>query len=200
MTPTEDPGQRDLVRRAVAGDPAATEALMAHYRPQLVRYCRARLGQFGGTYTTADDVAQETCIGVLRALPTYRDVGKPFAALVFTIASHKVADAKRAAMRFPYPIDTPPDHPDPDASPEQHALDAEHRAERAALARRVEDLLELLPATHREIITLRISVGLPADQVGSILGMSATAVRTAQSRAVARLREVFASHSNEVAA
>jgi len=65
----------------------------------VVRYCRARLGRITGQYQVADDVAQEVCIAVLSALPRYRDMGRPFASFVFGIASHKVADAVRAAAR-----------------------------------------------------------------------------------------------------
>jgi RNA polymerase sigma-70 factor (ECF subfamily) len=39
----------ELVRRAAAGDRAAAAALLADLRPQLVRYCRARLGRIGGS-------------------------------------------------------------------------------------------------------------------------------------------------------
>ena len=85
----------DLVSRAVKRDRDATAALLTEIRPGLVRYCRARLGRIGGAYTTADDVAQEVCIALLRALPTYRDMGRPFSAFVYGIAAHKVADAQQ---------------------------------------------------------------------------------------------------------
>ena len=42
-----------------------------------------------------------TLIAVLCALPRYRDQGRPFEAFVFAIASHKVADLQRSAMRGP---------------------------------------------------------------------------------------------------
>ena len=56
------------------------------------------------------------------------------------------------------------------------------------LARRLSDLLGHLPETQRELIVLRVAVGLSADEVGEVLGMSAAAVRVAQSRALHRLR------------
>src|SRR5256885_8871056 len=90
--------EAELVDRAVRGDPDATEALLALVRPGVVRYCRAHLGRVGGRYTTADDVSQEVCIAVLRALPKFREEGRPFAAFVYAIAAHKVADAQRAAV------------------------------------------------------------------------------------------------------
>lgn len=184
----EESAQTLVVHRATRGDPAAVEAILAEYRPRIVRYCRARLGRIGGTYTTADDLAQEVCIGILRALHSYRDQGKPFSALVFAIAANKVADAKRAAIRASAVryTDTTPEKPDTNTpSPEQAAVNAD-------LARRLTGYLEHLPEVQREIVVLRVGVGLTAEEVGTILDMSAAAVRMAQSRALARLRDLAA--------
>ncbi|MFE9203576.1 RNA polymerase sigma factor ShbA [Micromonospora sp. NPDC007230] len=187
--------QPDLVRRAAAGDPAATATLLTDVRPGLVRYCRARLGRVGGAYTTADDVAQEVCVAVLRALPRYREQGVPFAAFVYGIAAHKVADAQRAAIRDAAvtPTDAPLDQPDAAPGPEQQVMATD-------LARRLSALLDRLPDVQREIILLRVAVGLSADEVGTIVGMTAAAVRMAQSRALARLRTLAGGSLDEVAA
>ncbi|MEJ3746524.1 RNA polymerase sigma factor ShbA [Actinomycetes bacterium KLBMP 9797] len=185
----------ELVRRAAQRDPRATSALLAQLRPGLVRYCRARLGRIGGAYTTADDVAQEVCLAVLRALPKYRDEGRPFAAFVYAIAAHKVADAQRAAIRGPAvtPTDEVFDRPDGAPGPEQQAVATD-------LARRLSALLSRLPEAQREIILLRVAVGLPADEVGVVMGMTAAAVRVAQSRGLARLRTLAGSDLDEVSA
>lgn len=185
----------DVVRRATQRDPEATAAVLTEVRPGLVRYCRARLGRIGGVYTTADDVAQEVCLAVLRALPRYREQGVPFSAFVYGIAAHKVADAQRAAIRDAAvtPTDTLLERPDVAPGPEQQALATD-------LARRLSVLLGRLTETQREIIILRVAVGLPADEVGTIVGMSAPAVRVAQSRALARLRTLAGDTLDEVAA
>jgi RNA polymerase sigma-70 factor (ECF subfamily) len=187
--------EQELVDRARQADPDATAALLAQLRPGIVRYCRARLGRVGGAYTTADDVAQEVCLALLRAMPRYRDEGRPFAAFVYGIAAHKVADAQRAAVRDAEtaPVDTLADRPDAAPGPEQQAL-------RTDVARRLSGLLARLPEPQREIILLRVAVGLPAEEVGAIVGMSAPAVRVAQSRALARLRTLAGDMLGEVAA
>ncbi|GAA3740695.1 sigma-70 family RNA polymerase sigma factor [Plantactinospora mayteni] len=187
--------ETDLVARAARRDPEATAALLTEVRPGLVRYCRARLGRIGGAYATADDVAQEVCLAVLRALPRYRDQGRPFSAFLYTIAAHKVADAQRAAIRdSAATIDGPlPDEPDAEPGPEQRAVATD-------LARRLSALLARLPEVHREIVLLRVAVGLTADEVGLIVGMSAAAVRVTQSRALARLRTLAGTALDEVAA
>jgi RNA polymerase sigma-70 factor (ECF subfamily) len=170
-----------VVSLAVAGDPAATDELLSGFHPAVHRYCRARLGRFAGSYATADDVAQEVFVAVLAALPRYRDEGKPFAAFVFGIAAHKVADAQRAAYRRPIPVDALPDVPDPADGPEDNAV----RRDEAARARA---LLDYLSPEQREIVLLRVAAGLSAEDTAATLGMTAGAVRVAQHRALARLR------------
>jgi len=185
----------ELVSRAVRRDPAATAALLTALRPGLVRYCRARLGPVSGAYATADDVAQEVCLAVLRALPGYRDQGLPFTAFAYRIAANKVADAQRAAVRAATatPPDALPDQADGTPGPEQQALSAD-------LARRLSALLARLPETQRDIVVLRVAAGLSADEVAAIVGMTAAAVRVAQSRALARLRTLAGESLPEVAA
>jgi RNA polymerase sigma-70 factor (ECF subfamily) len=176
--------EADLVRRAVDGDGEATGALLALIRPGVVRYCRASLGPVAGAYTTADDVSQDVCIAVLKALPRYRDLGRPFSAFVYTIAGRRVADAQRAAVRsHTAPSDALPDRAEGAPGPEQRAVLTD-------LARRLSRLLGHLPPAQREIIVLRVAVGLSAEEVGGVLGMSPGAVRVAQSRALAQLRKL----------
>jgi RNA polymerase sigma-70 factor (ECF subfamily) len=182
-----------LVASAVRGDAEARSALLTRIHPGVTRYCRARLGRLGGGFDAADDVAQEVCLAVLSALPRFRDQGRPFSAFVFGIAAHKVADAQRAALRRPTPVDRLPEHADSAPGPEQQALASD-------LARRLSSLLEHLSDRHRELIVLRVAVGLSAEEVGEVLGMSAPAVRVAQSRALARLRTLAGDQFDEVAA
>ena len=171
----------ELAARAVRGDARATDSLLFEVRRLVVRYCRARLGRLPGSEQTADDAAQEVCIAVLNALPRYRDEGRPFEAFVFGIAAHKVADAQRASSRLAVPTSDLPDSADLDPGPEDRAMssaDAEH----------LRRLLEQLPPNLRELLVLRVAVGLSAEDTGRALGMTAGAVRVAQHRALHRLR------------
>ena len=174
-----------LAALATQGDTSARDVLLANVRTMVHRYCRARLGRLPGSEHAADDVAQEVCLAVLSALPRYRDEGRPFEAFVFGIAAHKVADSQRAAVRAAVPTDEMPDEPDLGPGPEDHAL----RSSDAALVR---SLLDRLPPTQRELLILRVAVGLSAEETGSALGMSSGAVRVAQHRALARLRALAA--------
>lgn len=151
----------------------------------VVRYCRARMDRISGHYHAADDVAQEVCIAVITALPRYRDMGRPFVSFVFGIASHKLADAQRAAARQAIPTENVPDGPDERPGPEDEAV-ASFEAER------VRALLAQLPAHQHRLLVLRVLSGMSAEETGEALGMSAGAVRVAQHRALARLRAIVA--------
>jgi RNA polymerase sigma-70 factor (ECF subfamily) len=170
-----------LARLAADGDARARDLLLAEVRVIVHRYCRARMGRLPASQHTADDVAQEACIAVLSALPRYEDRGRPFEAFVYGIAAHKVADAQRQAMRTPVPTDPLPDTVDDRPGPADQVV----RADEAALAR---SLLDRLPPAQRELLVLRVAVGLSAEETGHALDMTPGAVRVAQHRALARLR------------
>src|SRR5690349_11236709 len=174
------------VGAAVDGDRQAIERLLASIRPLVVRYCRARVGRQERSFASADDVAQEVCLAVLTALPSYRDQGRPFLAFVYGIAAHKVADAHRSAARNrSEPVPEVPDAPETEAGPEQRAMQGE-------LSERMAVLLRVLPEKQREILLLRVVVGLSAEETAEAVGSTPGAVRVAQHRALARLRKSLA--------
>ena len=179
---TAAPEMDDLVVAAGAGDPVAVDALLRAVRPLVVRYCRTRLGSSERAHVSPDDVAQEVCLAVLRALPTYEDQGRPFLAFVYGIAAHKVADAHRAAGRDRSdPVDELPEELDDRDGPEQHAVDVSGSESMGAL-------LATLPAKQREILVLRVVVGLSAEETAEAVGSTPGAVRVAQHRALGKLR------------
>src|SRR5512135_816117 len=148
-----------LATRAVAGDRRAVEELIGAVHRLVHRYCRARLSRFPGAEHAADDVAQEVCIAVLSALPRYRDEGRPFEAFVYRIAANKVADVQRWSYRTPTPQAEFPDVIDLTDGPEALAV-------RAWQAREARVLLEQLPEALRELVVLRVAVGLSAEETG----------------------------------
>lgn len=174
-----------LVGAAMGGDRTAVARLLASIQPLVVRYCRARVGRQERSYASADDVAQEVCLAVLTALPSYRDQGRPFLAFVYGIAAHKVADAHRSAARNrAEPVSEFPDSLELDEGPEQRAMNGE-------LSGRMARLLSTLPHKQREILVLRVVVGLSADETADAVGSTPGAVRVAQHRALTRLRKAL---------
>jgi RNA polymerase sigma-70 factor, ECF subfamily len=172
-----------LVIDAMTGDRDAVARLLELIRPLVARYCRGKLGPVDRSFLSADDVAQEVCLAVLGALPNYRVQGRPFLAFVYGIAAHKVIDAHRAVTRGRSdPVADVPDVVAGDVGPEQHAM-------RGELSAQLRALLDELPEKQREILVLRIVVGLSAEETAEIVGASAGAVRVAQHRALTRLRK-----------
>lgn len=180
---SEQPGPDDLVDRAVAGDPAAIESLIGRIHPVVVKYCRSRMSVGPLFLSTADDIAQEVCMAVLTALPAFRREGKPFLAFVYGIASHKVADAHRAAARVrSLPVAQVPDAPSTENGPEQFVVNS-------STAAVIDELLDHLPEVQQEILRLRVVAGLSAEETADALGMTPGAVRVSQHRALAKLRQ-----------
>jgi RNA polymerase sigma-70 factor (ECF subfamily) len=174
-----------LVRAAAGDDPAAVRALIDRLTPVVARYCRARLGGRDLSYLSADDVSQEVCLAVLKALRTYHDRGGSFLYLVHAIAANKVADAYRAVSRDRSdPVPELPERPLCDNEPELHALHTD-------LGERLGKLVSTLPRLQQEIITLRIAVGLSAIETAEALHISPGNVRVTQHRALAKLRTMI---------
>ena len=162
------------------------DSLLRWIDPLVVRYCRARLGRQERTFASADDVAQEVCIAVLKALPNYRDQGRPFVAFVYGIAAHKVADAHRAAARNKAdPVPDLPEEPVQGGGPEQRVLQAE-------VAGQMDRLLDTLSPKQREIVVLRVVVGLSAKETAKALGLTSVVARIAQHQALTRSRKRLA--------
>src|SRR5882762_10772762 len=171
-----------VVAEAVAGNRDALREVLEIIRPIVVRYCRARVGATERSGLSADDVAQEVCLAAITALPRYKDQGRPFLAFVYGIAAHKVADAHRAAGRNRIdPMADPPEEPTIEAGPEQRLL-------RSELSSQLADLMRVLTPSQREILTLRVVVGLSAAETAEAVGSTPGAVRVAQHRALTHLR------------
>lgn len=171
----------DVVAAAQSGDVAAVNRLFVCIRPALVRYCRGRITPRAG-HGDADDVAHDICVAVLRGLPTFTGEPQAVTRWVYGIAAHKVIDFYRRGNRDQSdPAEDLPAQADPRAGPEELALRDEQRA-------MVQSLLTVLTPVQREILTLRIVVGLSSADTAMITGLSAIAVRVTQHRALNMLR------------
>ena len=172
----------NLVEAAVAGDVAARDRLFAALYPLVLRYCRGRMRHRDSVNGSADDVAQEVCLAVAAALPSYTITGRSFRAFVYGIAAHKVTDAFRAIGRDRTdPVAELPDGLVLQDGPEQRLLAGE-------LGERLGRLLQLLTPRQREVVILRIAVGLSAEETAEAVGSTPGTVRVTQHRALSRLR------------
>jgi RNA polymerase sigma-70 factor (ECF subfamily) len=179
-----------LARRASDGDGRALDRLLERIRPMVLQYCRARIGSGLLGSQAAEDVAQDALLAVCGALERWRPE-KRVMAFVYGITSNKVVDAYRAAGRdHSVPTEGVPDSPDLGAGPEQAAMLGSDVAE-------LRLMLEKLPEHHREVLVLRLALGMSAVETARTLGSTSGAVRVTQHRALTKLRELVAARRGE---
>ncbi|MEQ0560081.1 sigma-70 family RNA polymerase sigma factor [Amycolatopsis sp. NEAU-NG30] len=183
-----------LVRSAVQGDRAAVAEVLHTLRPVVFRYCLGRLRTWQDGSSDAEDCAQEVLLAIVRALPGYHLEADGFVAFVFGIAAHKVSDFHRRRAR---------DRTSPMAElPAERSSGTDptgEEAERSAALGRSAGLLDRLPPRQREILVLRIVLGLSAEETATAVGLgSAGAVRVAQHRALATLRRSLEAQPNSL--
>ncbi|MBE8524742.1 sigma-70 family RNA polymerase sigma factor [Amycolatopsis sp. H6(2020)] len=179
-----------LVRAAIQGNRPAVAGLLRALRPIVFRYCLGRLRSWQDGSSDAEDCAQDVLLAIVRALPEYRHPPDGFLPFVFGIAAHKVSDFhRRRARDRTNPVAEPPTGrsggPDPTGE----------EVERSAALDWSSGLLDTLPPRQREILVLRIILGMTAEETAAAVGLgSAGAVRVAQHRALATLRRSLLAH------
>lgn len=174
-----------LIATAIA-DPRAFAPLYQRYVEPVYRYCYRRVSD----PELAADLTASIFTRALEALPkfripeTSRADGGTFRSWLFAIAHNAVVDNyRRQRPTGELPIDTA-DH---DPGPEDRAVHGDELARLIAV-------LDRISVQHRQIIELRLA-GLTAAEIASALSMSRAAVKSAQTRAYARLRDLLSEPS-----
>jgi RNA polymerase sigma-70 factor, ECF subfamily len=171
-----------VVAAAAQGERRAVADVLTAVHRLVLRYCRARVGSAAVAGVSAEDLAQDVCLRVLAALPRYREQGRPFAAFAYAIASNAVTDVRRrAARRVVVPLVPQYDAPDPELEPSEQAAQMELRG-------MLRSVIGTLPPRLREVLVLRVALGMSVEATAQLLDISHGAVRLAQHRALSRLR------------
>ncbi len=172
-----------VLAAAARGERAALGQVFTTIHPTVLAYCRARLGRGRGVLDSPEDIAQTVCLNLLRALPRHRDADRSFMAYVYVCAANAVTDAHRRSARRRSEQLTELHHPaDPAPGPEARGL---HQDSVAA----TRELLDTLPVRMREVLVLRVALGLTVRQTAELLELTEDTVRVTQHRALRRLRE-----------
>jgi RNA polymerase sigma-70 factor, ECF subfamily len=203
-------GEAQLLDALRAGDEGAFAGLVREYHSSLVRVARI----YVSTLASAEEVAQETWIGVLNGLDRFEgrsslrtwifriltNIAKtraqrdgrtlPFSALQ---DPGRVPEAAVDADRF---LD--PEHPrwpghwaiKPEAWPEDALVAAETRE-------RLAEAMEALPASQRAVIMLRDVEGWDSAEVCNALGLTETNQRVLLHRARSKVRGALESYLRE---
>ena len=186
MSDVVDPSDAELlVEAARRGDADAWETLYRRIYPRLRSYVAGRAGP-----GDVEDLVSETMTRAVAAIDRFRWEPAGFDGWIFGIARHVTADHnRRSARRLAQPVASLDRSADGDDHGARLERDEEHARLRDALAR--------LSADDRELLELRAVGQLSIDDVARILGKRPGAVRTASSRAVARLRAIVAELEDE---
>jgi RNA polymerase sigma-70 factor, ECF subfamily len=202
--------EAQLLEALRAGDEDAFRALVREYNPSLVRVARI----YVPTQAAAEEVAQETWLGVLNGLSRFEgrsslrtwifriltNIAKTRAnrdgrTLPFSALSDpgRVPEAAVDADRF-----LGPEHPrwpghwalKPEVWPEDALLAAETRE-------RLAEAIEGLPAAQRAVISLRDIEGWSSEEVRNALDLSETNQRVLLHRARSKVRAALESYLDQ---
>jgi len=169
--------ERALVE-AAKRDPAAFAALYQLYFARVYRYLRMRLPR----EEDAADLTQQVFLRALDALPRYQPRAAPFAAWLFAIARHALADRFRrrhATLSLEVAAGLAADQ-----GPEDAAIQRETHE-------RLRELLGTLDPTARDLLALRFAAGLSAPEIAAVVGKRPDAVRKQLSRLLQGLKERY---------
>lgn len=178
-------GDAEMDRLATAartGEARAVEDFLRAIQTPVLRYCRAKMATHGTL--TPQDVAQDVLYAVCDALPRYTPTsGTSVMAFVLGIARYKIVDSYRSGGRDrSVPVEQFPEDPTDVADGPEFA------AVRSTETARLRAALATLSEHHREVIVYRVALGYSAEEVATLLGTTAGAVRVTQHRAMAKLR------------
>lgn len=172
----DETADADLVRLAKA-NPHAFAPLYLRYRDPILNYCFYRLGD----HEDSEDAASVIFVKVLDHLPRFVERGNSFRTWLFRIAHNEITDRHRHRARHTnFPLDHGRGLPDPASPPEDAAISRDTRDH-------LRQVLAQLPPRERAVLELR-TAELSTREIADVLRISEQGVRTAQSRAVSRLR------------
>lgn len=154
------------------GDPDVFERLYRAFRLPVLRYCRARIRD--------EEAAEDICDRVFTYLATARPACTGnFESLVIYYGRLRCNN-----YRPPRPTESLFDPPARDGS-------GPTSLEQNELTRRIDEAMAKLPAKEREVIILRLVVGLTISEVSEIICVPTWKVRYAHQRAVKRLKSLM---------
>ena len=183
----------DLVLRLRKGDQAAFAALVDRYHSRLTRFARS----FTARPELAEDIAQETWLGLLRGLDGFEGRAS-LRTWLFQICANRARTLAAKEGRL-VPVDpTDPDSPTVDPARFdaggcwlQPPVPWSEAADDAELVRRVRAAIILLPDTQQQVVTLRDVEGLSAPEVCRILELTEGNQRVLLHRGRARVRAIL---------
>jgi len=172
-----------LARRVQQGDRAALDVLVDRHYDALVGFLYRLTA---GDTLSAQDLAQETFLRVLRGIASY-DAARPFKPWLYAIATHAArnragsASSRREIFMDDDAIEATITAPDAGSVERLLLVGEVHAAVLEAVAS--------LPAHQRETLMLFYDAELSLAEIATLLGIPTGTVKSRLSIAVGRLRE-----------
>ena len=164
----------DALAAARHGDERPLAALWQELQPPLLRYLRAV------EPGAAEDIASDTWLEVTRRLDRFSGGEREFRGWLFTIARHRLIDARRRAARHrTAPVAWLPER----AGRDDPAADVLAGLSTEASLRLVSEL----PPEQAEAVLLRVMAGLDTERVARIMGKQPGNVRVLSHRGLRNL-------------
>jgi RNA polymerase sigma-70 factor (ECF subfamily) len=158
----------------VTRDHHAFEQLYQRYTPRLIPYLRMLLG----SRDLVEDVLHDVWLVVWHQAARYQATG-PVSSWLFGIARHKARKAHVQATRISHTL--------PAIQAQTDATDPAHHLLHRGQVRLVQQALDMLPPTQREVVVLTYSYGYPAQAIAALQDCSLATVRYRLQRARHRL-------------
>ena len=166
----------ETVVAAALGDSNALSVVYRTLAPAVLGYLRTR------PVEDPEALMQDVFVKLLPQLAQVRGGADGVRKLAFAIARARMIDALRARTR------SGPTAQYDAASDRRAVASAEDEAAALIAVERVQAVLAVLPDDQREVLTLRVVADLSVEQVASIIGRSAGAVKQLQRRGMVSLR------------
>jgi len=165
-----------LLEAARQGSEAAWQELYAGLAPGLLGYLRAN------NAPEPEDVLSEVFLQVARDIASFDGEEAGFRSWVFTVAHHRLIDARRHSARRPLEL-----YPDP-PEPSVRADDAAEEALAKIGADEVHRLLATLSEDQRTVLLLRVVGDMSIEDVAKAVGKRPGAVKALQRRGLAAVK------------
>jgi RNA polymerase sigma-70 factor (ECF subfamily) len=193
-TRSGDADEGELLERLRAGDEAAFMALVERHQSSMIRLARS----FVGSAAVAEEVVQDTWLGVLRGIDKFAGRSS-FRTWLLKILVNRARTTGAREGRSVAIGDAGPavdagrfDATGAWAAPPEHWVqDTDDRLEAEQLADTIRVALEELPGRQREVLLLRDVDGLTSEEVCDVLDISEGNQRVLLHRGRSRLRQAL---------
>jgi len=176
----------ELVQTAVAGREASFEELVRRYQRPIAAYVYRMVGD----YDAALDLTQEVFIKVYNSLSRYRAEFK-FSTWIYKIAHNAAIDHLRRHAVREQALTTSVDGERREVMIESRRLTPEQESERKERRSEIESVVQLLPASYRELVVLRHSHDLSYDEMAEVTGLPLGTVKNRLFRAREAMRDLL---------